>query len=82
MILILCSDLTLPRVTMKIASFVQRNDNLPNIPHARLLENFWAFLSPKFYHGGCESQNAEKSDVVLAICRKLRLVEEIKALLV
>lgn len=36
--------------------FVLRNDNPPNLPQARLIEDFWALLSRKVYHGGWKAQ--------------------------
>ena len=36
-------------------NFVHRDINPPNVPQARLIENFWVILEQKVYEGGWEA---------------------------
>lgn len=40
--------------------FVPKNDNPPNLPQARPIENLWAILSRKVYENGWEAQSHEQ----------------------
>lgn len=40
--------------------FVPRQDNPPNLPQARPIEDFWALLSRKVYDGGWQAENEEQ----------------------
>lgn len=53
--------------------FVPKNDNPPNLPQVRPIEDFWALLSRKVYHGGWEAQNEEQ--LRRRIYEKLREVD-------
>jgi hypothetical protein len=53
--------------------FVPRNDNPPNFPQARPIENFWALLSGIVYINGWEAQNEEQ--LRRRIMQKIREVD-------
>lgn len=53
--------------------FVPKNDNPPNLPQARPIEDFWALLSRKVYSGGWEAENEEQ--LRRRIFRKIREVD-------
>lgn len=53
--------------------YVPKNDNPPNLPQARPIEDFWALLSRKVYHGGWEARNEE--ELRRRIYVKLREIE-------
>lgn len=53
--------------------FVPRNDNPPNLPQARPIEDFWALLSRKVYNGGWEAQNED--ELRRRIYRKVREID-------
>lgn len=53
--------------------FVPRNDNPPNLPQARPIEDFWALLSRKVYDGGWQAANEEQ--LRRRIYRKIREVD-------
>lgn len=40
--------------------YVPRNDNPPNVPQARPIENFWALLATKVYDNGWEARNQQQ----------------------
>ena len=41
-------------------AFVPKNHNPPNLSQPRPIEDFWALLSRKVYHGGWEAENKEQ----------------------
>ena len=43
----------------KIFNFVPRHVNLPNVPRAESIKNFWGCLAQKVYDGGYEAKNDE-----------------------
>jgi hypothetical protein len=53
--------------------FVPRNDNPPNLPQARPIENFWALLSGRVYINGWEAQNEQQ--LRRRIMQKIREVD-------
>lgn len=53
--------------------FVPKNDNPPNLPQARPIEDFWAILSRKVYGGGWEAENEQQ--LRRRICRKIREID-------
>lgn len=53
--------------------FVPKNDNPPNLPQARPIEDFWALLSRKVYDGGWQAENEEQ--LRRRIFRKIREID-------
>lgn len=53
--------------------FIPKNDNPPNLPQARPIEDFWAVLSRKVYDGGWQAENEEQ--LRRRIFRKIREVD-------
>ncbi|MBK5647740.1 MAG: hypothetical protein I4N51_12150 [Acinetobacter sp.] len=53
--------------------FVPKNDNPPNLPQARPIEDFWALLSRKVYDGGWQADNEEQ--LRRRIFRKIREID-------
>lgn len=51
------STKTLNWLTQQNISFVPENDNPPNIPQARPIEDFWAVLKREAYEKGWKNQN-------------------------
>lgn len=54
-------------------NFVPREDNPPNVPQARPIEDFWALLSRKVYDNGWEAQNEQQ--LRTRIFQKIREVD-------
>lgn len=54
--------------------FVPKNDNPPNVPQARPIENFWAVLKRKVYEKGWEAQNDKQ--LIGRIKRKLKEIDQ------
>lgn len=54
-------------------NFVPKEDNPPNVPQARPIEDFLAFLSRKVYDNGWEAQNEQQ--LRARILRKIREVD-------
>jgi hypothetical protein len=53
--------------------FVLRNDNPPNLPQARPIDNFWALLSGRVYNNGWKAQNEQQ--LRRRIMQKIREVD-------
>lgn len=54
--------------------FVPKEDNPPNVPQARPIENFWALLTRLVYDGGWEAEN--ELQLIGRIQRKLKEVDQ------
>lgn len=52
---------------------VPKDDNPPNVPHARPIENFWAVLSRLVYDQGWEAKTEQQ--LIGRIKRKLKEVD-------
>ncbi len=50
--------------------YVAKEDNPPNVPQARPIENFWGCLSQKVYEGGWEAKTQQQ--LVKRITLKLK----------
>lgn len=53
--------------------FVPKEDNPPNVPQARPIENFWGVLTRLVYDGGWEAKSEQQ--LIGRIKRKLKEVE-------
>ncbi|CAG9826619.1 unnamed protein product [Diabrotica balteata] len=47
-------------LTAQNINFVPERDNPPNVPQARLIEEFWAILSQMVYYNGWKAQNEDR----------------------
>ena len=44
----------------KYVNYIPKNLNPPNVPQARLIENFWGCLCQKVYEGGWQARTEEQ----------------------
>ena len=68
------SKKTVDWLTGQNIPFVPKKDNLPNVPQARPVKNFWAVLKRMVYEKGWEAQNEQQ--LIGRIKRKLNQIDK------
>ena len=66
----------------KNVNFVKKDQNPPNVPECRPIENFWGILKGKVYKNNWQAQNLDQLRVRIAYCLKkidMELVKRISA---
>ena len=54
----------------KNVKFVEKEDNPPNVPECRAIENFWSILKGDVYKNNWKAENLEKLQCRIKYCLK------------